>query len=61
MHEFERLLSSAIVGNKNDMEKILLLYRPLIDKMSYVEGVLDEDLRQYLMLHIINNIGKFLI
>ena len=59
MHEFEKILSSAIGGNKNDMEKILLLYRPLIDKMSYVEGVLDEDLRQYLMLHIISNIDKF--
>lgn len=35
------------------------LYEPLIRKHSMIDGELDEDLRQYIMIHIPLNISKF--
>jgi hypothetical protein len=35
------------------------LYAPLIDRNSIVDGQLDEDLRQYILIHIAQNISKF--
>lgn len=32
---------------------------PLVNRLSYVDGRLDEDLRQCLLLHFAENIGKF--
>ena len=58
-NDFKRILTGAAAGREKDTEKILEMYMPLIDKLSYVEGRLDEDLKQCLMLHIIMNIGKF--
>ena len=48
-----------MAGSHEDLERILDLYMPLIDKNSYVNGRLDEDLKQYLMIHIALQIGKF--
>ena len=57
--EFRSILIGAVSGNHEDLEKILELYMPLIDKHSYVNGRVDEDLKQYLMIHIALQIGKF--
>lgn len=57
--EFHNVLTGAIAGSHEDVEQILKLYMPLIDKHSYVNGRLDEDLKQYLMIHIALQIGKF--
>lgn len=57
--DFRSILTGAVSGNHEDLEKILELYMPLIDKNSYVNGRLDEDLKQYLMIHIALQIGKF--
>lgn len=43
------------------LELLLELYMPLINKYSYIDNVLDEDLRQYIMMHIALNISKFTI
>ena len=32
---------------------------PLIDNNSYLHGQLDEDLKQYILMHIAINISKF--
>ena len=40
-----------------DLEKLLELYEPLITKYSKVNGKLDEDLRQYQLIHIALNIS----
>ena len=34
---------------------------PLINHASTFDGRLDEDCRQYIMVHIVQNIGKFII
>ncbi|MBO5069152.1 MAG: helix-turn-helix domain-containing protein [Roseburia sp.] len=57
--EFHNVLTGAVTGCHEDVEQILELYMPLIDKHSYVNGRLDEDLKQYLMIHIALQIGKF--
>lgn len=58
---FIDLLNGAIGGNNEDIEKILIMYDPLITNASYLNGKLDEDLKQYLLIHIIKNISKFKI
>ena len=52
-------LTAAIAGNHDALETILDLYAPLIDRNSIVDGQLDEDLRQYILIHIAQNISKF--
>ena len=59
--EFRLLLQAAVSGNHEALEKLFLLYAPLINKHSSVDGRLDEDLRQYLLIHIALNISKFTI
>lgn len=58
---FIDMLNGAIGGNNEDIEKILIMYDPLITNASYLNGKLDEDLKQYLLIHIIKNISKFKI
>lgn len=60
-NEFSQLLTDAINGNHNALEQILRLYLPLINKYSFIDDELDEDCRQYLLLHIALNINKFRI
>ena len=38
-----------------------LLYMPLINRLSSYAGNLDEDCRQYIMLHIVLHISEFRI
>lgn len=57
--EFRAALTAAVAGDHDDLELILRLYAPLIDRYSIVDGRLDEDLRQYILIHIAQNISKF--
>ncbi len=59
--EFRLTLMEAISGSHEALEKLLELYAPLIDRHSRVNGQIDEDLRQYILLHIALNISKFTI
>lgn len=53
------LLLAAIGGNHDALEKLLTMYEPLIKKHSYVNGKFDEDLHQYILMHIALTISKF--
>ena len=57
--EFRTILQAAVDGSHEALEVILALYAPMIDKHSMLDGVLDEDLRQYILIHIALNISKF--
>ena len=57
--EFKTILSKAILGDKESAEVLLKFYEPMITRFSYINGKVDQDLKQYLMLHIVNNIAKF--
>lgn len=49
------------MGSHRDLETILELYMPLIEHHSYLYGCMDEDLKQYILIHIALNISKFKI
>ncbi len=59
--EFRLTLMEAISGSHEALEKLLELYAPLINKHSRINGQIDEDLRQYILIHIALNISKFTI
>lgn len=57
--EFEKILRAAVSRDTAAIEKIIKMYEPLINNSSIVNGKFDEDLKQELILHIIQNINKF--
>lgn len=57
--EFRPTLLKAAQGDNEALADIIEMYMPLINSRSYVDGKLDEDLRQYILLHILKNISKF--
>ena len=57
--EFRNILEKAIAGDNESIDAILLLYMPLVNKHCYINGVLDEDLRQEILFHIAKNLHKF--
>lgn len=61
VHEFRDTLERALSGDRTALEEILLLYMPLINRYSRIDGELDEDLRQYILLHVVTKIGEFKI
>jgi len=56
---FSELLRQAIDGEAEAVNEILRLYMPLINRHSVVDGVFDEDCRQYILLRVAEQIGKF--
>ena len=54
--QFKELLIKAQAGDNEAMTDILEMYMPLINKHSYVNGRLDEDLRQNILLEIVKSI-----
>lgn len=57
--DFRLTLERAMSGDQDALEELLLLYKPLIDKHSRIQGVIDEDLRQHLLLYILLHIHEF--
>ena len=54
--QFRELLIKAQAGDNEAMTDILEMYMPLINKHCYVNGKLDEDLRQNIILEILKSI-----
>lgn len=59
--EFGQVLQGAVAGSHQDLEHLLEIYEPLIQKHSHVNGEFDKELYQYLLIHIALNIHKFII
>ncbi len=60
-NEFRLLLTKAVAGDMESVEKILLLYMPMVNKHCRINGYIDEDLRQEMLIHIVKNLKKFKI
>lgn len=60
-NEFRLLLEAAVCGDREALDSLLALYMPLINRLSSYAGNLDEDCRQYIMLHILLHISEFRI
>lgn len=58
---FRDLLERAIAGCRHSIRVLLQMYEPLINGHSYLHGKLDEDLRQYIIMHIVRKLPKFKI
>lgn len=58
---FRITLQGAVAGNHDDFIKIIDLYEPLIKRHCYINGKFDEDLQQYILMHIALKISKFII
>ena len=56
---FRDLIVEAQKGNNEAMTEIIEMYMQVVNKNSYIDGRIDEDLRQEILLKIITNIGKF--
>ena len=50
-----------ICEDREALDSLLALYMPLINRLSSYAGNLDEDCRQYIMLHIVLHISEFKI
>ena len=59
--EFRELLQRAVEGDYDAVEQILILYMPLINRYSMIDGQLDEDCRQYILIRITLSISQFII
>lgn len=57
--EFEELLFQAKMEDKQAVEKIVEMYRPLLIRNSLVNGIFDEDLFQELTVEILKCIKYF--
>ena len=57
--DFKELLTNAQAGNHEAIEALFEMYRPLLLKNSYVDGVFDEDLFQEQCLHFMSAIKNF--
>ena len=57
--QFSDVLRGAISGDPDSVEAILARYMPLISKQSVLDGVIDEDLRQYILMRIIKQLPNF--
>jgi glutaredoxin 2 len=59
MENFDALLNGAQQGEQAAIERLLLLYKPLIERHSSVNGHIDEDLQQFIILRILINLKNF--
>lgn len=59
--EFKTLLKNAQDGQPEAVETLFEMYRPLLWKNSFVNGVFDEDLYQEQCLHFLSVIRNFKI
>ena len=59
--EFRSLLEAAVRGNSDALAAIFELYMPLINRLSRYKGQLDEDCRQFILIHITLHISEFRI
>ena len=60
-NSFEEILRNAINGDTDAMSEIIKMYMPLINKQSTQNRKIDEDLRQYIIIHIVKSIPKYKI
>jgi DNA-directed RNA polymerase specialized sigma24 family protein len=59
MMEFEEVLFRAKMNDKQAIEQIVEMYRPLLIKNALVNGIFDEDLYQELTLELLKCIRYF--
>lgn len=59
--DFRIILEAAVAGKVEALEAIFEIYSGLIDTQSTIDGKVDEDLRQSILIKIALSISKFKI
>lgn len=59
MEEIELLIELAQTGNRDAEAELIIRYQPLINKYSRINGYVDEDCRQHLIIEFILAIRRF--
>jgi hypothetical protein len=59
IRKFSVVLRAAIAGDPDSVEAILSRYMPLFTMQSVVDGKLDEDLRQNILMRVIMKLPHF--
>ncbi len=59
LKEFRDTIESAQKGDKNALEKILIMFKPIIYKNSFIKGYFDEDCFQELNIELIKCVERF--
>ena len=57
--KFSDVLGMAIDGDSDATVALISRYMPLINKRSMIKDVYDEDLRQYIIMRVIEQIPRF--
>ena len=56
---FSEVLRAAVAGDHDSIEAILSRYMPLISRESVLDGAVDEDLRQNILMRVIRYLPNF--
>jgi len=56
---FAEIIRKAVAGDRNAVEQIILRYKKLINRRSVIDGKIDEDLRQYIIMYVIEKLPSF--
>lgn len=59
LEQLRSLLDSAQSGDSSAFERLLKLYKPLIDRHCIVNGAFDEDCKQQILIQIYIKTQKF--
>ena len=57
--DFKQLLLQAKAGNEAAITELLTMYKPLLHKYAYINGVFDEDLYQELSIELVSSLKNF--
>lgn len=56
---FEQMLGYAKAGEKQALEELFEMYRPVLRKNSYINGIFDEELWAEQCFHFVLAVRKF--
>jgi hypothetical protein len=59
-HEFKELICLAKTGDINAVENVIEMFKPCINKNSFINGEFNEDIFQELNIELIRCIKKFI-
>jgi hypothetical protein len=57
--EFSGIIRKALVGDRDALARVIERYMPLINNRSVIDGKIDEDLRQCIILRVIEKLPGF--
>lgn len=59
MTRFKEIMQNAVCGDQYALQYLIEGYMPLITKHSMIDGEMDEDCRQFIIMRILSSIPNF--